>query len=68
MTVKTCPKCHKKFTLGVDGVEDQDGVIKCDACAGVVRDANGYAWFPNEVSAMYTRDGGKTVTVRQRPS
>ena len=58
MPVKTCPICHKNFTLGVDGVVDPktDREI-CDQCAGVRRDPQGYAWLPGETSFFSTIDG-----------
>lgn len=38
-----CKKCGKKFILGYNGVCN-----KCDKCAGVKRDKNGYAWNKKE--------------------
>ncbi len=35
----TCPKCHEKYTLGVNGIS-----TGCDTCEGVTRDAGGFAW------------------------
>lgn len=35
-----CPKCHKEFTLGVNGTTDG-----CDVCTGTVRAANGYVLY-----------------------
>ena len=37
--VQECPKCHKEFTLGVNGTVDG-----CDECNGVTRDLAGFAW------------------------
>lgn len=36
--IQECPKCHKKFTLGVNGI-----ITGCDLCEGVSRASNGFA-------------------------
>lgn len=46
-----CPQCGRVFLLGFTGTADG-----CDKCAGVVRDAKGYAWGRGE-KAMSTTKG-----------
>lgn len=45
--VKKCCACGKKFVLGVTGTYPGRWPM-CDACAGVRRDCQGWAWSPNE--------------------
>lgn len=42
-TNKTCPRCRKDFTPGVNGMLQP---FACDKCLGVMRDAEGRAWRP----------------------
>lgn len=40
---KTCPRCGRDFTPGVNGMLQP---FACDGCLGVMRDAEGGAWLP----------------------
>lgn len=51
--VATCPKCGQPYEMGYNGVVDG-----CDACMGVQRDPNGYAWYPGETENTYQAVGG----------
>lgn len=46
-----CPHCGRVFLLGFTGT-----AAGCDKCAGVVRDAKGYAWERGE-REMQTNKG-----------
>lgn len=45
--IRRCLVCGVYFAIGINGVEMTNGVL-CDECAGVKRDKDGQAWFPNE--------------------
>lgn len=47
----TCAKCHHDFTLGVNGIETEEGSV-CDDCGNVVRDLGGYAWVSQPKMCM----------------
>lgn len=47
--VKKCKQCHNLFTVGLNGIADG----RCDKCAGVQRDREGYAWFAWETEHTY---------------
>ncbi len=47
-SIKRCPHCRKHYTLGVNGVKG-----RCDQCAGVKRDRDGYAWRNYETKHTY---------------
>lgn len=49
MPQRTCKKCKRVYTVGIDGM----GNGLCDDCAGVDRDAVGYDWRKHETSQTY---------------
>lgn len=46
--LEPCRICGKSFRMGDTGTVDG-----CDACTGVKRDAEGIAWFPDEMTHTY---------------
>lgn len=63
MKKSTCTICGKKFDMGRNGICDPD---RCDTCAGVRRDVNGYAWEPDEQEHKYQHvRTGEVTTVRR---
>lgn len=57
----TCPKCHKKYRLGYNGVLEG-----CDKCLKIQRDRFGHAWFPGEKTHTYRPNDGGPVFTRTR--
>ena len=43
MKTAICPKCGKKYNMGINGVKDG-----CDTCLNLERDSRGYFWEPGE--------------------
>lgn len=63
MKKSTCTICGKKFDMGRNGICDPD---RCDDCAGVERDDNGYAWEPDEQEHQYLHiNTGEITTVKR---
>lgn len=54
---KECPRCHRLFTPGVNGLNRPFG---CDRCLGVRRGPDGEAWLPSETRKEC--DDGEIVT------
>jgi hypothetical protein len=52
MKIMTCSHCGKQYQLGYTGIDGS-----CDKCAGVERDACGYAWMPGEAQQEYEEVG-----------
>jgi hypothetical protein len=45
--IKICQKCGHEFKMGINGT-----TLGCDSCVGVIRDAEGVAWFPGETEMV----------------
>jgi hypothetical protein len=67
MKKQTCSKYATVFDLGLNGIIDKAGAPICDTCAGVTRDANGYAWFPGEIVEPFVTIYTRGSAVRLRP-
>lgn len=64
MKKSTCVKCGRQFEMGLNGICDPD---RCDDCAGIQRDDNGYAWEPDEQEHHYQHVGtGQHSTVSRK--
>ena len=57
--IKKCKVCGRRFTLGVDGVRGD----LCDEHAGVKRDKNSHAWFPDD--DVHEFENGTSITRKQ---
>lgn len=60
---KRCPQCRTLYVLGDNGIKG-----RCDKCAGIRRDRNGYAWHPgeNSMTLLSTRDWVTVVTITRQ--
>lgn len=65
MRQSVCSKCGRSCALGYDAVGNYaKNTVTCDACAGVERDRNGYAWHPGQTEKTYVDlDGNNPITV-----
>ena len=57
-----CPICGQEFEMGYTGT-----VNGCDACLGIVRDEDGYAYHPDEEFVVLRDIETGEQEVRQRP-
>jgi hypothetical protein len=58
----TCPLCGQEFDMGYSGT-----VNGCDTCLGIVRDADGYVYHPDEEFIVLEDVETGEQEVRQRP-
>lgn len=64
-----CSVCGRKVVLGVEATVDENDHIVCDNCSGVIRDIDGYAWFPNQKTMVLCDPNTKDVVeTRTRPA
>lgn len=57
-----CPICNKGYQMGYTGT-----VNGCDVCLGIVRDADGYVYHPDETFIVLENVETGEQEVRQRP-